>query len=72
MVDANTHNQSDRACECFRLQLKSTLVDRIIRDLGLIPPDHDVIKESQTLGRKLTSKLGLRKIFLAKIENVSK
>lgn len=37
-----------------RLQLKSTLVDRIIRDLGLIPPDHDVIKESQTLGRKLT------------------
>lgn len=56
----------------FRLQLKSTLVDRIIRDLGLIPPDHDVIKESQTLGRKLTSKLGLRKMFLAKIENVSK
>jgi|Laugresu1bdmlbsd_1035121.scaffolds.fasta_scaffold200179_1 hypothetical protein len=46
-----------------RLQLKSTLVDRIIRDLGLIPPDHDVIKESQTLGRKLTSKLGLRKIL---------
>ena len=54
------------------MQLKSTLVDRIIRDLGLIPPDHDVIKESQTLGLKLTSKLGLRKIFLAKIENVSK
>jgi len=27
----------------FRLQLKSTLVDRIIRDRSLIPPDHVII-----------------------------
>jgi len=31
-----------------RLQLKSTLVDRIIRDRSLIPPDHGVITKSNT------------------------
>jgi hypothetical protein len=30
----------------FRLQLKSTLVDRIIRDRSLIPPDHYIIRDS--------------------------
>ncbi len=64
MVDANTHNQSDRACECFRLQLKSTLVDRIIRDLGLIPPDHAVIRKTLNHAKKFILDLRLLKKLL--------
>lgn len=49
-----------------RLQLKSTLVDRIIRDLGLIPPDHDVIKKP-FMEADLHLKYGLRKDFKKEI-----
>lgn len=46
------HSLSKNHGEEIRLQLKSTLVDRIIRDLGLIPPDHVVIKEGRTLWKQ--------------------
>jgi len=41
-----------RGCFHFRLQLKSTLVDRIIRDRSLIPPDHFIISQSHRLGTR--------------------